>query len=102
MSSSLSPALQFEMLCAAGLDTDDTVRGLAAISLINVAALLALPLLARPAMLAGIAAGQPGGDRQHIKPASSRIPDLRLRAGLRRAVTEDAGLRIRPPQIKES
>jgi uncharacterized membrane protein YbhN (UPF0104 family) len=49
-------ALQYEMLSAAGLDTDSTASGLAAISLINVAALLALPLLALPAMLAGIAA----------------------------------------------
>jgi hypothetical protein len=47
--------LQFEMLSAGGLDPDSTASGLAAISLINVAALLALPLLALPAMLAGIA-----------------------------------------------
>jgi hypothetical protein len=47
-------ALQFEMLCAAGPDPDSaagpdpdsTVSGLAAISLINVAALLAPPVLA--------------------------------------------------------
>ncbi len=54
--SAAGATVQFEMLSAAGLDTDDTVSGLAAISLINVAALLALPLLALPAMLAGIAA----------------------------------------------
>jgi uncharacterized protein (TIRG00374 family) len=53
--SAAGAGLQFEMLSAAGLDTDSTVSGLAAISLINVAALLALPLLALPAMLAGIA-----------------------------------------------
>jgi uncharacterized membrane protein YbhN (UPF0104 family) len=53
--SAAGAALQFEMLSAAGLDTDSTVSGLAAISLINTAALLALPLLALPAMLAGIA-----------------------------------------------
>jgi uncharacterized protein (TIRG00374 family) len=53
--SAAGATLQFEMLSAAGLDTDNTVSGLAAISLINVAALLALPLLALPAMLAGIA-----------------------------------------------
>jgi len=53
--SAAGAALQFEMLSAAGLDPDRTVSGLAAISLINTAALLALPLLALPAMLAGIA-----------------------------------------------
>ena len=53
--SAAGAALQFEMLSAAGLDPDSTVSGLAAISLINVAALLALPALALPAMLAGIA-----------------------------------------------
>ncbi len=52
--SAAGATLQFEMLSAAGLDTDSTVSGLAAISLINVAALLALPLLTLPAMLAGI------------------------------------------------
>jgi len=52
--SAAGAGLQFEMLSAAGLDPDSTVSGLAAISLINVAALLALPLLALPAMLAGI------------------------------------------------
>ena len=52
--SAAGATLQFELLSAAGLDTDSTVSGLAAISLINVAALLALPLLALPAMLAGI------------------------------------------------
>ena len=54
--SAAGAALEFEMLSAAGLDSDDTVSGLAAISLINVAGLLALPLLALPALLAGIAA----------------------------------------------
>jgi uncharacterized protein (TIRG00374 family) len=53
--SAAGATLQFEMLSAAGLDTDSTVSGLAAISLINTAGLLALPLLALPAMLAGIA-----------------------------------------------
>jgi hypothetical protein len=54
--SAAGAALQLEMFSAAGLDPDSTISGLAAISLINVAALLALPLLALPAMLAGIAA----------------------------------------------
>jgi uncharacterized membrane protein YbhN (UPF0104 family) len=53
--SAAGATLQFEMRSAAGLDTDSTVSGLAAISLINTAALLALPLLALPAMLAGVA-----------------------------------------------
>jgi uncharacterized protein (TIRG00374 family) len=53
--SAAGATLQFEMLSAAGLDPDSTVSGLAAISLINTAALLALPLFALPAMLAGIA-----------------------------------------------
>ena len=42
------------MLSAAGENTDSTVSGSAAISLMNTAALLALPLLALPAMLAWI------------------------------------------------
>lgn len=54
--SAAGAALQFQMLSAAGLEPDNTVSGLAAISLLNVAALLALPLLAVPALLAGIAA----------------------------------------------
>jgi uncharacterized protein (TIRG00374 family) len=53
--SAAGAGLQFEMLSAAGLDTDSTVSGLAAMSLINLAAMLALPGLALPAMLAGIA-----------------------------------------------
>ena len=53
--SAAGAALQFEMLSAAGLDTDNTASGLAAISVINVAGILALPLLALPALLAGIA-----------------------------------------------
>jgi uncharacterized protein (TIRG00374 family) len=48
-------AVQYEMLGAAGFDTDTAVAGLTAISLLNVGALLALPLFALPAMLAGIA-----------------------------------------------
>jgi uncharacterized membrane protein YbhN (UPF0104 family) len=47
-------AVQYEMLGGAGFDTDSTIAGLSAISLINVGALLALPLFALPAMLAGI------------------------------------------------
>jgi uncharacterized protein (TIRG00374 family) len=49
-------AVQYEMLAAVGFDTGTAVAGLTAISLLNVGALLALPLFALPAMLAGIAA----------------------------------------------
>ncbi len=49
-------AVQYEMLAAASFDTTAAVTGLTAISLFNVAALLALPLFALPAMLGGIAA----------------------------------------------
>lgn len=48
-------AVQYEMLAAAGFDTDTAVAGLTAISLLNLGALLALPVFALPAMLAGIA-----------------------------------------------
>lgn len=47
-------AVQYEMLGAAGFDTDTAVAGLSAVSLLNVGALLALPLFALPAILAGI------------------------------------------------
>jgi uncharacterized membrane protein YbhN (UPF0104 family) len=46
--------VQFQMLSTAGFDTDTAAGGLAAISLIGVAALLGLPLFAAPAMIAGI------------------------------------------------
>jgi hypothetical protein len=46
-------ALQFSMLSTAGLDTDTAVGGLTAFSLLGVGGLLALPILALPAMLAG-------------------------------------------------
>jgi uncharacterized protein (TIRG00374 family) len=46
-------AIQFGMLSAAGFDTDTAVGGLTAFSLLGVGGLLALPILALPAMLAG-------------------------------------------------
>jgi uncharacterized protein (TIRG00374 family) len=46
-------AIQFGMLTAAGFDTDTAVGGLTAFSLLGVGGLLALPILALPAMLAG-------------------------------------------------
>jgi uncharacterized protein (TIRG00374 family) len=47
-------AVQFQMLSAAGFDTDTAVGGLTAISLVGVAGMLGLPLFAAPAMIAGV------------------------------------------------
>jgi hypothetical protein len=52
-------AVQFEMLATAGFDADTAVGGLTAFSLLGVGALLGLPILALPAMLAG-ALASPG------------------------------------------
>src|SRR5215467_11333169 len=52
-------AVQFRMLTTAGFDTDTAVGGLTAFSLLGVGGLLALPLLALPAILGG-AAVSPG------------------------------------------
>jgi len=52
-------AVQFSMLTTAGFDTDTAVGGLTAFSLLGVGGLLALPLLALPAILAG-APASPG------------------------------------------
>jgi uncharacterized protein (TIRG00374 family) len=52
--SAVGAAVQFQMLSTAGFDTDTAVGGLTAISLINVAATLGLPLFAAPAIIAGI------------------------------------------------
>jgi uncharacterized protein (TIRG00374 family) len=52
-------AVQFSMLTHAGFDTDTAVGGLTAFSLLGVGGLLALPLLALPAILGG-AAVSPG------------------------------------------
>ena len=49
-------AVQFSMLTAAGFDTDTAVGGLTAFSLLGVGGLLALPLFALPAILAGVPA----------------------------------------------
>ena len=46
-------AVQFRMLTTAGFDTDAAVGGLTAFSLLGVGGLLALPLFALPAILAG-------------------------------------------------
>ena len=46
-------AVQFRMLSTAGFDTDTAVGGLTAFSLLGVGGLLALPVLALPAILAG-------------------------------------------------
>ena len=47
-------AVQFHMLTTAGFDTDTAVGGLTAFSLLEVGGLLALPVLALPAILAGV------------------------------------------------
>jgi uncharacterized protein (TIRG00374 family) len=52
--SAVGAAVQFQMLSTAGFDTDTAIGGLTAISLINVAATLGLPLFAAPAVIAGI------------------------------------------------
>jgi uncharacterized protein (TIRG00374 family) len=49
-------AVQFSMLTTAGFDTDTAVGGLTAFSLLGVGGLLALPLFALPAILAGVPA----------------------------------------------
>jgi len=46
-------AVQFRMLTRAGMDTDRTVGGLTAFSLLGIGGLLALPVLALPAVLFG-------------------------------------------------
>ena len=52
-------AVQFGMLTTAGFDTDTAVGGLTAFSLLGIGGLLALPIFALPAMLAG-APASPG------------------------------------------
>jgi uncharacterized protein (TIRG00374 family) len=47
-------AVQFHMLTTAGFDTDTAVGGLTAFSLLEVGGLLALPIFALPAILAGV------------------------------------------------
>ena len=49
-------AVQFTMLATAGFDTDTAVGGLTTFSLLQVGGLLALPILALPAILAGVPA----------------------------------------------
>ena len=52
--SAAGAAVQFHMLTTAGFDTDTAVGGLTAFSLLEVGGLLALPVLALPAILAGV------------------------------------------------
>jgi uncharacterized protein (TIRG00374 family) len=52
-------AVQFSMLSTAGFDTDTAVGGLTAFSLLGVGGLLALPIFALPAIVAG-ASASPG------------------------------------------
>ena len=52
--SATGAAVQFHMLTTAGFDTDTAVGGLTAFSLLEVGGLLALPVFALPAILAGV------------------------------------------------
>jgi uncharacterized membrane protein YbhN (UPF0104 family) len=52
--SAAGAAVQFHMLTTAGFDTDTAVGGLSAFSLLEVGGLLALPIFALPAILAGV------------------------------------------------
>jgi uncharacterized protein (TIRG00374 family) len=51
-------AVQFSMLTTAGFDTDTAVGGLTTFSLLGVGGLLALPVFALPAILAGVPASR--------------------------------------------
>jgi len=53
--SPMGAAMQFRMLVGAGMDSTRIGAGLAAASLINVATLFALPVLALPAVIGGVA-----------------------------------------------
>src|SRR5436305_9570478 len=53
--SPMGAAMQYRMLVGAGMDATHSGTGLAAASLINVATLFALPVLALPAILGGVA-----------------------------------------------
>jgi uncharacterized protein (TIRG00374 family) len=50
--------VQFRMLAAAGIDVDTAVSGLTAFSLIQIGGLLALPIFALPAIVAGTPVGR--------------------------------------------
>ena len=52
--SAAGAAVQFRILTTAGFDTDTAVGGLTAFSLLEVGGLLALPIFALPAILAGV------------------------------------------------
>jgi uncharacterized protein (TIRG00374 family) len=52
--SAVGAAVQFHLLTTAGFDTDTSVGGLTAFSLLEVGGLLALPIVALPAILAGV------------------------------------------------
>jgi hypothetical protein len=62
-------AVQFKMLTTAGFDTDTAVGGLTTFSLLEVGGLLALPIFALPAILAGVPASM--GARPY-RPARDR------------------------------
>ena len=56
--SAVGAAVQFRMLATVGIDTDNAAGGLAASSLLSVGGLLALPVLALPAILGGTQVSQ--------------------------------------------
>ena len=72
-------ALQFRMLATSGSDTDSTVGGLAAFSLLGVGGLLALPVFALPDHPAG-RAHQPGPG-QRGRPRGGGVRGLRRARG---------------------
>ena len=67
--SAAGAAVQFHMLTTAGFDTDTAVGGLTAFSLLEVGGLLALPIFALPAILAGVPVSR---GLVHTRPARGR------------------------------
>jgi uncharacterized membrane protein YbhN (UPF0104 family) len=69
--SAAGAAVQFHMLTTAGFDTDTAVGGLTAFSLLGVGGLLALPVFALPAVLAGVPVSR--GHRQPVTGLDQRL-----------------------------
>jgi uncharacterized membrane protein YbhN (UPF0104 family) len=68
--SAAGAVVQFHMLTTAGFDTDTAVCGLTAFSLLEVGGVLALPIFALPAILAGV----PDSRGSSIPPCSASPP----------------------------
>ena len=103
-------AVQFGMLTTAGFDTGTAVGGLTAFSLLGIGGLLALPVLALPAILAGVpvspassippCSASPGSRRSPSSVRSSFAPTGRWpRPGARHSGCEPATRGRRPPVI---